>query len=97
MKVFGKERKKQLRQLEMDLRDAKAFNIILWFVLNAIAGVLNFGPKRLQRIYDSTLQLMYENRWDKDVGWFLEAWAIKNGLTEEAMLERMKGKQHENH
>lgn len=50
MKVFGKERKKQLRQLQMDIRDAKAFNIILWFVLNAIAGVLNFGPKRLQRI-----------------------------------------------
>lgn len=89
MKVFGKERKKQLKQVQMDIRDAKAFNLMLWFMVNVFYNdPWNYGPKRLQRIYDAVLDSMYESRDDKWVGWILEDWAIKMGLTEDDYAKR---------
>lgn len=95
MKVFGKERKKQLEQMKNDLRDARAFSLILWFVLNVLHGPpWNWAEKRLQRVYDATLELIYSNRDDRFIGDLLENWAVKMGLTESAFWERKKAKEH---
>lgn len=81
MKSLAKMRQEQQKNAQ---RDAAAFSVILWFCLNTIAGELKYGQKRLQRLYDGVLELMYSNRDDVMVGYLLEDWAIKNGLTEEA-------------
>lgn len=95
MKVFGKERKKQLQQLKMDMRDARAFSVILWFVLNTLHfDPWNWHKVRLQRVYDAVLERMYSQKDDRFVGMILEDWAMKMGLTEEAFWERKKAKEH---
>lgn len=78
--------------MENSMRDAKAFSVILWFVLNTISVQLNFGQKRMQRLYDAVLELMYSNKEDVMVGYVLEDWAEKNGLTEGAYFRRRANK-----
>ena len=89
MKSLAKVRQEQQKNAQ---RDAAAFSVILWFCLNTISKELNYGQKRLQRLYDAVLELMFSNRDDVMVGYLLEDWAIKNGLTEEAYRIRKSGK-----
>lgn len=73
-------------------RDATAFEVTLWFVLNEIYGQLNYGPKRMQRLYDGMLDLLYDNKDDVYAGEILRSWAEQNGLTPEDYLARKAAK-----
>ena len=90
MKVMDRNRQKKLKQ---DLRDAKAFNVMMWYLLIVLHHEpWNWGKKRLQRFYDTVLETMYADRNDKWVGLILEDWAIKMELTEEAFWKRKAAK-----
>ena len=77
---------KQRQQLQ---RDVRAFTLMLWYVLNTLHwDPWNWGPVRLQRLYDAAMERMYDNSSDEWAGWIIEDWAIKMGLTEKDRLAR---------
>lgn len=94
MKSLAKLRKEQI---ERDMRDTKAFNVILWFLLNTLHGApWDWGKVRLQRVYDACLELIYSNKDDFTIGYSLEAWAERMGLTEEEFYKRKAERERDN-
>ncbi len=92
MKSLAKQRKEQF---ERDVRDAMAFNLMLWFMLKALSGFpWKWGAVRLQRVYDAVLELMYQHRGDDDIARDLKEWGIEMGLTEDAFLKRKAAREN---
>lgn len=81
--------KSNVKKRQQDQRDHAAFLVLLWFVLNTLHfEPWNWAEKRLQRVFDAALKRMYDNKDDEWIGWILEDWAIKMGLTEEDFIKR---------
>lgn len=95
MKANVKQRQKQIencvREAMQAERDRKVFNVIIWFILNALHHApFNFGKVRLIRVYDCVMNILLKYQDDYTVGYDLEDWAEKMEITEEHFWKRME-------
>lgn len=93
MKANVKSRRQQINdcvQKAMQAeRDKQVFNVIIWFILNALYHEpFNFGKVRLTRVYDCVMNILWKYQDDSTVGYELESWAEKMELTEDDFWER---------